>query len=149
MCLAITYMTGCFETTGYCDASWGYNPDNGTPTFGYLFMLVGGPLSFKTALQNVTAQSTPKAEGISMALASKRGCMSLQHDDQAGIWKAVQQSTTLWLQHRGPTHRTKSHLQLAHETHRSTFFLLEGASQGRENHHPPRGDTETTGRRRD
>ena len=28
MGLAITYKTGCFEMTGYCDASWGNNPDN-------------------------------------------------------------------------------------------------------------------------
>ena len=71
MGLAITHKTGRFKMTGYCDASWGNNPDNGKSTSGYLFMLAGGPLSFKTALQNVTAQSTLEAELISMAHASK------------------------------------------------------------------------------
>ena len=71
MGLVVTSRTGCFETTGYCDASWGNNPDNGKSTSGYLFILAGGPLSFKTALQNVTGQSTLEAEPISMAHASK------------------------------------------------------------------------------
>ena len=61
MDLAITCKTGCFEMTGYCDASWGNNLGNGKSTSGYLFMLAGGPLSFKTALQNVAAQSTLEA----------------------------------------------------------------------------------------
>ena len=43
----------------------------GKPTSGYLFMLPGGPLSFHTPLQNVTAQSTLEAQLISMAHASK------------------------------------------------------------------------------
>ena len=49
----------------------GNNPDNGKLTSGCLFMLAGGPLSFKTEMQNVTAQSTLEAELISMAHASK------------------------------------------------------------------------------
>ena len=49
----------------------GNNPDNGKSTSGYLFMLAGGTLSFKTALQNVTAQSTLEAQPISVAHASK------------------------------------------------------------------------------
>ena len=73
MGLAITDKTGCFEMTGYCDVSWGSNPDNGKSTSGYLFMLAGGPPSFKTALQNVTAQSTLEAALISMAHESKEG----------------------------------------------------------------------------
>ena len=69
--LAITYNTGCFKMTGYCNTSWENNPDKGTSTYGFLFMLAGGPLSFKTALLNVTAQSILEAELISMAHASK------------------------------------------------------------------------------
>ena len=70
--LAITLKTGCFEMKGYCDASWGNNPDNGKSTSGYLFMLAGGPPSFTTALQNVTAQSTLEAEVILTAYSSKK-----------------------------------------------------------------------------
>ena len=33
MGLATTYKTGCFETMGHCDLSWGNNPGNGKSTF--------------------------------------------------------------------------------------------------------------------
>ena len=71
MFLALTYRSECFKLEGFCDASWGNNPDNRKSTSGYLLMMAGGPLSFKTALQSVTAQSSMEAELISMALASK------------------------------------------------------------------------------
>ena len=57
--------------TGYCDVSWANNLDNGKSTSAFSFMLAGRSLSFKTALQNVTAQSILEAQLISMAHASK------------------------------------------------------------------------------
>ena len=48
MSLALKYKTGCFKRAGFCDA--GNNPDNKKSTSGYLFMMAGRPLSFKTAL---------------------------------------------------------------------------------------------------
>lgn len=71
MSLAITCRTGCFEMAGYRDASWETTPDNGKSTSGYLLIVTGGPSSFKTTLQSVTAESTLEAELISIALASK------------------------------------------------------------------------------
>ena len=71
MSLALTHRTGCFHMEGFCDASWGNNPDNGKSTSGYLFKRARGPLDVKIALQNVPAQSTMEAELISRALASK------------------------------------------------------------------------------
>ena len=86
MSLGLTYRTGCFRLTGFCDASWGNNPDNGKSPSGYLFMMGGGPPSFTTALQSVTPQSAMEAELISMALASKRGGLSLkQHLLTTGV----------------------------------------------------------------
>ena len=60
-----------FRHDGALRCELGNNPVNDKSTSGYLFMLAGGPLSFKTALQNVTAQSTLEAELISMEHASK------------------------------------------------------------------------------
>ena len=59
-----------FRNDGVLRCELGNNPDNGKSTSGYLFMLAGGPLSFKTAIQNVTAWSTLEAELISMEHAS-------------------------------------------------------------------------------
>lgn len=71
MSLPLTYQTGCFQPRGFCDASWGNNPDNGKSTSGYLFMMAEWPLNFKTALQSVTAQPTMEPELIYMPLTSK------------------------------------------------------------------------------
>ena len=60
-----------FRNDGVLRCELANNPDNGKSTSGYLIMLAGGSLSFKTALQNVTAQSTLEAQPISMAHASK------------------------------------------------------------------------------
>ena len=68
--------TGCFQFTGFCDASWGNYPGNGKSTSRYLFMMAGGPLSFKITIQSVTAQSTMEADGP----CKQRGGLSLQND---------------------------------------------------------------------
>ena len=50
-------------------------------------MMAGGPLSFKTALQKVTAQSTMEAALISMALASKEAVYLSNMIDELGFGK--------------------------------------------------------------
>ena len=141
MGLAITYKTGCFEMTGYCDASWKNNPDNGKSTSGYLFMLAGGPSSFKTALQNVTAQSTLEAELISMARASKEAVYISNMMAELGFGKLFE-SVPRFGGNTGALHIAgNSTYQLSHETHRSAILLLDGASKGRQNRHLPRGNT--------
>ena len=58
MSLVLTYPTACSQLTGFCDASWGHTLGNGKSTFGYLFMMAKGPISFTIALRSVTAPST-------------------------------------------------------------------------------------------
>ena len=135
--------------TGYCDASLGNNPDNGKSIAGYSFMLVGEPLSFKPALHNVTAKSTLDAELISMVSASEEALYVSNMTAELGFGKLFESVPQFSEKHRSPTSSMKQHLQLSHETHRSTPLLLKGASQGRQNHHPPRGNTEATGKRVD
>lgn len=56
--LSIEYTTGNFLLKGYCNASWGANPDNRRSTInsGYPFFLSGELASFKSTLQKLTAQ---------------------------------------------------------------------------------------------
>ena len=103
MGLAITYKTGCFEIAGYCNASWRNNPDNGKSTSSYLFRLAGGPLSFKTALQNVTAQSTLEAQLISMAHASKEAVYLSNMMAELGVGKLFE-SVPLFGDNTGALH---------------------------------------------
>ena len=69
---AITYTAGCFEVTGFFDASWETTLTTASPPPATCSCWLGDiPLGFKTALRNVTAQSTVEAERISMEHASK------------------------------------------------------------------------------
>ena len=71
--LSIEYKAGNFRLKGYCDASWGANPDNCRSTSGYLFFLSGELVSFKSTLQKLAAQSTVESELIAMAYNAKEG----------------------------------------------------------------------------
>ena len=112
-------------------------------------MLAEGSLSFKTALQNVTAQSTLEAELISMAHASKDAVYLSNMMAELGFGKLFE-SVPLFGDNTGALHIAGNSTYSSRTEHIALrFLLLEGASQGRQNYHPPRGNTETTGRRRD
>jgi len=50
------------QLVGYSDASWGDNPDDRTSTTGYVFLLGGTPISWKSKKQATPALSTCEAE---------------------------------------------------------------------------------------
>jgi hypothetical protein len=52
--------------TGYCDASWADNPENARSTTGFVFMLAGGPVAFRSHLQRSVASSTMEAEYMAL-----------------------------------------------------------------------------------
>ena len=132
MGLAVTYKTGCFETTGYCDANWGNNPDYGKSTSGYLLMLAGGPLSFKTALQNVTAQSTLEAELISMAHASKEAVYLSNMMAELGFGKLFE-SVPLFGDNTGAVHIAGNSTYSSRTKHIALrfFYLKEQVKDGK------------------
>ena len=130
MDLAIKYKTGCFEMTGYGDASWRNNHDSGKSTSGYLFMLAGGPLSFKTALQNVTAQSTLEAELISMAHASNEAVFLSNMMVELGFRKLFE-SVPLFGDNTGALHVTGNSTYSSYTKHIALrSFCLKELAKG-------------------
>ena len=65
----ITYKKKGFNLTAFSDANWGYNADNGKSMCSYVAFLSKAPVSFKVAIQGLTAQSTMEAEPVAVALA--------------------------------------------------------------------------------
>ena len=126
MSLALTYKTSCFKLTGVCDASCGNNLDNGKSTSGYLFMIAGGPLSFTTALQSVTTQSTMEAELISMALASKEAIYLSNMMAELGFGKLFN-SVPLFVKNTGALHIAGNSTYSSRTKHIALrfFFLKE------------------------
>jgi hypothetical protein len=52
------------EVIGYSDSDFSGCVDNKKSTSGYIFMLAGGPISWKSTKQSITASSTMQAEFV-------------------------------------------------------------------------------------
>lgn len=68
----IIYNTGKYDQlTGYCDSDFAGDTDTSKSTSGYVFLFHGGPISWSSKLQTVTAISTTEAEYMSLSNATK------------------------------------------------------------------------------
>jgi hypothetical protein len=56
---------------GYCDADYAGDSSNFKSTSGYVFFLANGPISWKSKLQSIIAQSTTEAEYVAINAATK------------------------------------------------------------------------------
>ena len=61
------------EVTGYSDSDFAGCIDSRKSTFGYLFMLAGGAISWKSAKQTIIASSTMEAEFVACFEATVHG----------------------------------------------------------------------------
>ncbi|MGH7239999.1 MAG: Ty1/Copia family ribonuclease HI, partial [Candidatus Saccharimonadales bacterium] len=59
------------QLIGYCDADWASNVDDRRSTTGYVFMLAGGAISWKTKKQPTVALSSVEAEYMAATQATK------------------------------------------------------------------------------
>ncbi|KAL4037745.1 hypothetical protein IC575_001345 [Cucumis melo] len=57
---------------GYCDANWVTNNDEVNSTSGYVFLLGGGAISWKSTKQTCIARSTMESEFIALELAGQK-----------------------------------------------------------------------------
>ena len=72
----LTYIkSDSLEIEGYSDANFAGDIDDRKFTFGYVFTLVGGAMSWKSSKQSVTASSTMYAEFVACYEASGVGRM--------------------------------------------------------------------------
>jgi hypothetical protein len=68
----ITYRKGCGTTlTAYTDSDWAGSTSDSRSTSGYVFMLAGAAISWKSMKQSVVALSTAEAEYIAAAEGSR------------------------------------------------------------------------------
>jgi phosphopantetheinyl transferase (holo-ACP synthase) len=73
--------------TGYTDADYAGDKDEYKSTTGYIFYLANGPISYKSKLQPITAQSTTEAEYIALANATKEATYIKALITELGLYK--------------------------------------------------------------
>ena len=61
---------------GYTDASWNTDPDDSKSQSGYVFILNGAAVSWRSAKQSVVARSSTESEYIAASEAAQEGIRS-------------------------------------------------------------------------
>ena len=64
---------------GYVDASYNTDPDDSKSQSGYVFILNGAAVSWRSSKQSVVATSTTEAEYIAASEAAKEGEIGRAH----------------------------------------------------------------------
>jgi len=62
------------DLTCFTDSSWADDRPTGRSTCGYIWMMGGGPVSWKSKLQGLVTLSTAEAEYVAACLAAQQGC---------------------------------------------------------------------------
>nr|GFC33559.1 retrotransposon protein, putative, Ty1-copia subclass [Tanacetum cinerariifolium] len=57
--------------TGYCDAGWKINKDDSQSRYGWVFLLNGGAMTWKSSKQDTVANSMCESQYIAACEASK------------------------------------------------------------------------------
>lgn len=65
---------GKLKAFGFCDSDWAGELDGRRSTFGYVFLVNGGPVTWKSKLQKSVANSTQDAEYIALSEAGRESC---------------------------------------------------------------------------
>jgi hypothetical protein len=85
----ITYYnssTGSRYISGYCDSDYAGDIATAKSTLGWIFYIAGGPISWKSKLQSIIAQSTTEAEYIAINSATKEAVFIKQLMTELGAY---------------------------------------------------------------
>ena len=74
--LFLVYGLGDLQVNGYTDASFQSDKDDCTSQSGFVFVMCGGAIVWKSSKQEITADSTTEAEYIAASDAAKEAVVS-------------------------------------------------------------------------
>jgi Reverse transcriptase (RNA-dependent DNA polymerase)/gag-polypeptide of LTR copia-type/Integrase core domain len=73
--------------SGYCDADYAGDIASAKSTSGYIFYIANGPVTWKSKLQSIIAQSTTEAEYIAINIAAKEAVYIKSLLKELGLYK--------------------------------------------------------------
>ena len=73
--------------SGYCDADYAGDIASAKSTSGYIFYIANGPITWKSKLQTIIAQSTTEAEYIAINIAAKEAVYIKSLLKELGLYK--------------------------------------------------------------
>ena len=95
--------------TGYCDASFQTDRDDSRSQTGYVYMLNGGAVCWKSSKQDSTADSTVEAEYMAACEAGKMGVWIREFIDELGVVPSIVEPVELYCDNTGAIANAKDH----------------------------------------
>lgn len=84
------------EVIGYSDSDYGGCPDDHKSTSGYIFILAGGAVSWKSVKQTLTATSTMEAEYIACYEATRQAIWLRNFISEFGLVASISRPLTIY-----------------------------------------------------
>jgi hypothetical protein len=106
---------GSSHLIGYSDSDWAGDPDTRRSTSGFVFMLAGGPVSWKSKLQSSVSLSSVEAEYIAMCSAAREAYWLRQLLKELGFISSC--PTAVFEDNRGCVAISKNHRTDARTKH--------------------------------
>ena len=108
------------NVTGYVDASWHSDPDDSKSQTGFVFLVNGGAVSWKSKKQPMVAQSSMESEYIVVADAANEVVWLRNFLIKLGVFPNAQDPVTIYCDNTGAianakeprTHSTTKHIKL-------------------------------------
>ncbi|HVX00094.1 MAG TPA: Ty1/Copia family ribonuclease HI, partial [Candidatus Babeliaceae bacterium] len=110
------------ELIGYCDADWASNVDDRRSVTGYVFMLAGGAISWKTKKQPTVALYSVEAEYMAATQATKEAIWFRQFFFELGMVHIWDESSVIFSDSQGSIalvknpeyHQRTKHIDIQH-----------------------------------
>lgn len=126
----ISFSRGGRGLLGYCDSDWANDPNDRRSVSGYVFLLAGGPISWKSKAQSSVALSSCEAEYMAAASAAQEAVHLRRL--LSSIGQPMQGATTMMEDNQGcidlarnPVHHSRSkHIDLR------AHFIREKVAEG-------------------
>jgi len=110
---------------GYVDASFNTDPDDSKSQSGYVFILNGAAVSWRSSKQRVIAASTTEAEYVAASEAAQEGAWLKKFTTELGVIPSALDPMTIYCDNTGTIANAKepwSHKNSKHIKHR--FHLI-------------------------
>ena len=114
----------CLAVTGYCDASFQTDTDDSRSQTGYIYMLNGGAVCWKSSKQESTADSTVEAEYMAACEAGKMGVWIREFIDELGIVPSIAEPMELFCDNTGAIANAKDYRASKRTMHIKRKFHL-------------------------
>jgi hypothetical protein len=106
--------------TCYIDASFDIDPDDSKPQSGYVFVMNGGAVSWRSSKQSVVARSTTEAEYIAASDSAEEAVWMKDFISELGVVPSALDPMVIYCDNNGAianTQEPRSHKKFKHVKH--------------------------------